>query len=157
MSLSDGLTRAAEMHRNYTLAMIRGSRESVTVFVPGDRPESGGASMFGDLATASTAPVEKGPFKCLWMNAASFMRTDPSKTIQLAGKYQDATAFITVALEDVLITPSSPYSETWFDKATYVVHRGQRYEVLGTERDGMANIEPYVLVVMLAGEVRRRA
>jgi hypothetical protein len=157
MALSDTLTNVANRHRSIALAFINASQETIEVKVPAPRTTKSGAALFGDLAASNGAPQTKGPFKCLWHDVTTASTSYNNVSMQVIGRYPTATAFVLVALSDVLVTSTSPYGETWLDKADCVTHRGQKYEVLGVERAGMAQTAPYMLRIVLAGEVRRRA
>lgn len=157
MALGNMMTRAAERHRKIALDLIHGSGETVDVIVPAPRtPSSTGASLFGDLAEDSPSPLTKGPYSCLWHEMIGTTVTDPVAA-GLVGLYPTAKSYILCSLEDTLVDGDDPTGQTWFDRAEYVVYRGKKYDVLGTDRSGMANVAPYLLIVALSGESVRHA
>lgn len=156
MALGDMIARAAERHRAVALDLIAGSGESVEVVIPAPRTSSSGASLFADLAVSPSQPVTKGPFSCLWHETISGSPADPVGS-RIIGLFPAAKSYILCNLEEALVEITDPTGQTWFDRAEYVKYRERKYEVLGTDRSGMANTSPYLLVVVLSGEVLRHA
>lgn len=149
------IKKAAERHAKITESLIQGSDITLDVKVRATRPTVSGASLFADLADTPDEPLEYLEIKCLWYDATAIPNQGFAKSLQILGKYPDATAVARVWLHDVLLDPTNTHGETLFDIAVDVVHAGHLYKVIATDRHGMANIEPYLLTVVLAGEIRR--
>lgn len=144
---------AAIQHRSLFNALVESSDRTLTIKVSQERSETGGSSMFGDFTTTPTETVEHGPFSCLWYDTPTLSTAGNRTSFSLTGFYPEMKAVALLKLKDILTNPSDPYSETYIDKARYVVSAGRTYRVLGLERDGMATAMPYIALVVLSGEV----
>lgn len=162
MDLAKIMNTAASRHKEMAVAMVRASQETLSVVIPvAPRTTSAGATLFADMADPAADDTNTvGPFNCLWHDAVGVETSDRWKVSVLMGQYPEAKAYVVVVLEDVMVDQIAPidlHGEHYFHVGRDVTHRGQRYKVLATEKHGMANMEPYLLVAVLAGEVRRRA
>jgi hypothetical protein len=156
MGLDKVIQNSAKRHAKVAKDLINASAETLVIKVRATKPPNSGATMFSDMASPAVGKDSKGPYKCLWHDSITALTSGNMQLIQLAGRFPRATAFATLILDDVLITAGETHQETWVDYATEIEHRGQKYEVLASDRHGMASIAPYILTVVLAGEVRRR-
>jgi hypothetical protein len=156
MGLANAMKKAAERHAKIAKALIDGSDETLEINVRAARSSASGASLFGDLSTSPATPTAKGPFKCLWFDSNS-IPSDNARLVNLVGRYPKATCFAQVKLSDIIVTEGDTHTETWLDSALEVVHRGQKFEVLAYDRHGLANIAPYLVTIVLAGETHRNA
>lgn len=156
MGIEKAMKSAAQRHSKIAKALIDGSDETLEISVRATRAtNASGASLFADLGNAPSAPTTMGPFNCLWHDATKIVSSSDPRILQLVGKHPNATAIATLKLDDVLVTAGDIYGETLFDVALHVVHRNKKFEVLAIDRHGMANIAPYLVMVVLAGEIRR--
>lgn len=152
--------KIVDVHKRQAKLLIRASDLTAVVRLPVAKTTSGNP-LFGDFSReTSTAGVEKGPFQCLWYDAltAKSMGKQDSKGVERIvenspGQFREATAFAEFWLEDVLVDPSNPGGQTWFDQSQHVVVGGQRYKFLGYAKLGLSVSEPYLLMVGLKGGV----
>jgi hypothetical protein len=153
MSFQAVATRHAAMAKR----LIYDSANTVEIELPPARPAGTGASLFGDLVEPKDEPTISDPVPCLWYDARAIPTASSLQALQLLGRYPSATAIAHVWLEDVLTDPEDVYSETLFHVGSRVVYHGRNYSTVAQERHGMANIPPYLLIVVLKGEVHSHA
>jgi len=155
MSLYGGLV---ELHRKKIKNLIHSSDVEALIRLAVPKIAVNTNPLFGDFTReTSIAGETKGPYKCLYhdaLSARSISRaaTEVIKNVTI-GQYQEATSFLEIWLEDVLVDSYDISGLTWFDRADSVIIRNNRYNVLGSGRHGLSVADPYILLVALRGGV----
>jgi len=149
--LGNMLKAAAQRHKDIAQELICASEVTTYVYTQTTTVSSAvGSPLFADVTTTETY-TQNGPFKCIWLDAASARASNNSIEQEIVGRYVGATVVAKFWLEDVLVDATDPYGATLFDNVGYVSMDGYRFDVLGYERYGLGTQKPYLISVVLSG------
>lgn len=154
MALKDALHNATQRHKSIAKEYIYTSERTISFLVLDESTTTPavGASMFADFEEQEGIRyTETEPIPCIWTDADAQKAKVNSREAQLINRYIEATVFIKVWLNDVILSGTDVYSETYPDRANYVRSGGKLYKILGYDRYGLGITDPYIMGIVLKG------